>query len=228
MKKFFERYVCWFEWIGAAIIIIFGVVMKVNPITLFFIVGAIFIIMGIFRAIPLIRTTSDKLTKWLFAVEILLEVGTGAYLIYLSFKDENQLGKVFGYLIGGVLYLRALIYFISTVLRKEPTDTMMFFAHIVFITFGSLIIGNGGFDINTLSWFILILALISALFIAIKGYKDYRNYRGQLVINDVTKKLVVNVEEEKEAEKKEMPTDSEIIHQGKIEEKDKKEEEINA
>ena len=151
-----------------------------------------------------------------------------AYLIYLSFRDENQLGKVFGYLIGGVLYLRALIYFISTVLRKEPTDTMMFFAHIIFITFGSLIIGNGGFDINTLSWFILLLSLISALFIAIKGYKDYRNYRGQLVINDVTKKLVVNVEEEKDAEKKEMPTDSEIIHQGNIEEKDKEEEEINA
>lgn len=213
MKKFFEKYVWVFEFVGAAILIAFGLVMKFVPISLLYIVGTIFIILGLFRVFPLVKTTKDKVMKWIFSGEIVLNIIVGAYLIYLGTKGINNLGKIFGYLIGAVLYLRAFIYFFATTIRKETTDTMMFFSHIVFITFGSLIIGNGGFNLNTLSWFILALAIISALFIAFRGYKDYRNYRFQLVIKESTKEITG---------KKEKNTEENIIKAPSKDESNKK------
>ena len=224
MKKFFSKYVWVFEFIGAAILVAFGIVMKLIPISLLYIVGTIFIVMGLFRIVPLLKTTKDKLAKWMFAGEIVLNIAAGGYLIYIGTKGEADLGKIFGYIIGIILYLRALIYFFTTVLRKEATDNMMFITHIVFITFGSLIIGNGGFNIKTLSWLLLVLAILSAILISVRGHTDYRNYRFQLSINETTKNI-------SKKEGLEAPTKDEISEKGEINENPpykEKEGEINA
>ena len=211
MKNFFSKYVWVFEFTGAAILIVFGIIIKAFPISLLYIVGMIFIIMGLFRVVPLIKTTESKVAKWMFIVEIVLNVVAGGYLIFVGTKGEDNLGKIFGYIIGIVLYLRAFLYFFTTIIKKEPTDNIMFFTHIVFITFGSLIIGNGGFNINVLSWFLLVLAILSALLIAFRGYGDYRNYRFQLSISEKTKKI--DVQEGLDA-----PTKDEISEIGEINE----------
>ncbi len=191
MKNFFSKYVWVFEFTGAALLIAFGIVMKAVPISLLYIIGVTFIIMGLFRVIPLLKTTKDKAAKWMFIGEIIINIIAGGYLIYIGTQGEDNLGKIFGYIIGIVLYLRAFIYFFTTIIRKETTDNIMFITHIVFITFGSLIIGNGGFNIKALSWFLLILAILSALLIAFRGYGDYRNYRYQLSISETVKKISV-------------------------------------
>ena len=87
----------------------------------------------------------------------------------------------------------------------------MFITHVIFITFGSMIIGNGGFNLKALSWFLLVLAILSALLIAFRGYGDYRNYRFQLSINETTKKIEVK-------EGLEAPTKDEISEIGEINE----------
>ncbi len=211
MKKFFSKYVWVFEFTGAAILIAFGIIMKIIPISLLYIVGIIFIVMGLFRVVPLIKTTKDKLAKWMFVSEIILNIAAGGYLIYLGTQGEDDLGKIFGYIIGIVLYLRALIYFFTAIIRKETTDNIMFITHVIFITFGSMIIGNGGFNLKALSWFLLVLAILSALLIAFRGYGDYRNYRFQLSINETTKKIEVK-------EGLETPTKDEISEIGEINE----------
>ncbi|HKM29875.1 MAG TPA: hypothetical protein VJZ51_03890 [Bacilli bacterium] len=224
MKKFFGKYVWAFEFAGAAILLAFGIVMKTIPISLLYIVGTIFIIMGVFRIIPLVKTTKDKLSKWLFIIEIVLNIAAGGYLIYVGTKGSASLGTVFGYMIGIVFYLRALIYFFTTIVRKEATDNIMFITHVVLITVGSMIIGSGGFNINVLSWFLLVLAILSALLIAFRGYGDYRNYRFQLSISEATKRIT-------KEEGLEAPTKDEISEIGEINEKHphkEKEEEINA
>ena len=180
MKNFFSKYVWVFEFTGAAILIVFGIIMKAFPISLLYIVGMIFIIMGLFRVVPLIKTTESKVAKWMFIVEIVLNVVAGGYLIFVGTKGEDNLGKIFGYIIGIVLYLRAFLYFFTTIIKKEPTDNIMFFTHIVSLR---LDYWYGGFNINVLSGFVGI-RILSALLIAFRGYGDYRNYRFQLSISE--------------------------------------------
>ena len=135
MKNFFSKYVWVFEFTGAAILIVFGIIMKAFPISLLYIVGMIFIIMGLFRVVPLIKTTESKVAKWMFIVEIVLNVVAGGYLIFVGTKGEDNLGKIFGYIIGIVLYLRA--FSISTTIirrnnRQYHVLYILFSLHLIF------------------------------------------------------------------------------------------------
>ena len=110
MKAMFKKYLWLWEFIGVALIVGVGLVSKFVPNVLYFILGAAFVVLGLFRLIPLFRTTEDKLLKWIYVAEIFIDVIVGVSLIVIAI-NENDLKNILGYLVGGVLYIRALIYF---------------------------------------------------------------------------------------------------------------------
>lgn len=205
MKTIFRKYLWLWEFIGVALILGVGLVAKFVPSVLFYIVGATFIILGIFRVIPLIKTTDDKLLKWIYFGEILIDVTAGVLLIILAINDNVDEGSnLLGYLVGGVLYLRALIYFFGTSLRKESTDWVAFIAHIALITVGTMIIAGGGFSLQQLGLVILVISILAAIAIGYDGYRNYNNYRHQYRAKEISKRV-------KKDKGVEAPTTDEII-----------------
>ncbi|HHU56432.1 MAG TPA: hypothetical protein GXZ48_07080 [Acholeplasmataceae bacterium] len=202
MKKNFKKYLWLWEFIAVAFILALGLVAKFVPNLLVLLIGIAFVVFGIFRIIPLIKTTGDRVLKWFYAVEVLISIVAGAVLIVLYYQ-EKDVNKIFGYIIGGVFYLRALIFFYATALRNEETDFFQFLLHIIFVTLGSAIIARGGFDPEDLGWVILIVAIITSGFIGFSGYNHYRNYRNEKAAIEITKKV--------QKEKIEVPTSEEII-----------------
>ncbi|MFA6662146.1 MAG: hypothetical protein WCS56_03835, partial [Bacilli bacterium] len=113
------------------------------------IVGFIFIFLGLLRIIPLIKTTDDKLMRWLYAIQIAINVIAGGVLVYFGIADvdiaDTLLDSIFGYIVGGVLYLQAFTFFMGATMRGEQTTWTMFFSHTILITLGTVIIAKGGF-----------------------------------------------------------------------------------
>lgn len=201
--KTIKKYLWLWEMIGAALVVTVGIIAKFVDGALLAIVGSTFIALGLLRVIPLVRTTHDKVLKWIYAIEIVANVVVGAILIYLAVQ-KKELKELFGYLIGGVLYARGLIYFYATTLRHEESDRPKFIAHVIFITLGTFIIARGGFSPEYLGWIIFAISIISAIFIGYSGYGRYRNYRNELAAKDITKKV------KKEKVEIEAPTSDEI------------------
>lgn len=200
MKKFFKNYLWLWEFIGAAIILGVGILCKFVPSVLYFIVGLIFAFMGLFRIIPLVKTTEDKMLKWFYAGELIVELAAGIVLIVLAVnkgEDVDSSKALFGYIIGGILYLHGFVYFLGTSLRKDITTIVSFFANIIILTVGTWIIATGGFSAAALGWVILAFAILSAGFIVISGIKNYSSYRNEIAAKRITSK--VKVEEAKDA-----------------------------
>ena len=207
MKEFFKKYLWLFEFIGVALIIGLGIVILTVHDVLMIIVGAAFIIFGLLRLIPLIKTTDDKIAAVIYGVEIFISVAIGVFMIFLTTREDNSdMGTTFGYLIGGVLYLRGLIYFFTTSIRKEETDAVKFVVHVGLFTLATVIITNGGFERETLAWVIFALAIVSSIFIGLDGYSNYNKYRHQYRSEVLTKKAT----KEKQVEDT-LPTSEEII-----------------
>lgn len=206
MKQIFKRYLWLFEFIGAAIILGVGLVCKFVPAVLYFIVGIIFVFLGLFRIIPLVKTTEDKFLKWFYAGEMIVEVAAGAVLIVLAINKGDDIDgnkAIFGYIIGGILYLHGFVYFLGTSLRKDVTTFLPFLANIILLTVGTWIVASGGFTSNTLGWVILAFAILSAGFIVFNGIKGYSSYRHDLAAKRIT-------ENAKLEEAKDAPTSDQI------------------
>ena len=189
MKQIFKRYLWLFEFIGAAIILGVGLVCKFVPAVLYFIVGIIFVFLGLFRIIPLVKTTEDKFLKWFYAGEMIIEIAAGAVLIVLAINKGDDIDgnkAIFGYIIGGILYLHGFVYFLGTSLRKDVTTFLPFLANIILLTTGTWIVASGGFTSSTLGWVILAFAILSAGFIVFNGIKGYSSYRHELAAKRIT------------------------------------------
>ena len=128
-----KKYVWVVEWITTALLIVLGIIAVVEKTILLYTFGILFIIFGLFRIIPLLKTTSSKLVKWLLFGETLVDILSGGVLLFLAIKNLET-GNYVGYIIGGVLYLRGFIHFLSTSLKDEPSNLVNFFFHIVLIT----------------------------------------------------------------------------------------------
>lgn len=223
MKNLFKKYLWVFEFFGAAVILAFGIMALAMPGILLVILGLTFIIFGIFRIIPLLKTTPDKLLKIIYIIEIALTVIVGVVLLIEGRKgDESELGNLFGYLVGGVLYLRALVHFFATSVRKEPSDYWKFFAHVGAFTIGTIILAKGNFEEKTLAIILLVLAIISALFISFSGYKHYKNNRYEMLAKEQIKK--VKIKEKEEVIEDPLPEKEDVILPNR--EQDEKQDEV--
>jgi len=205
-----KKYIWIFEWIATALLLVLGIVVVVETTILLYTFGILFIIFGLFRLIPLIKTTESKLVKWLIFSETVIALIPGGILLFDAVKG-NETGVYIGYIIGGVIYLRGFVHFLSTSLKNEPSNLLNFFFHIILLTIGTIIFVKGGFDKTLLSWIFLGIIVLCAIILGIKGYKDYYNYRGSIVGESKLKEL--NKEEKsnkKKSETKEAPTSEEI------------------
>lgn len=204
MMKLLKKYVWLFEWIAAALILALGIYVAVEPSVLYLVAGIAITILGLFRLVPLLKTTEDKVLKFIYLGEMIVNVVVGILLIVLFTNQNTNNGKLLGYLVGGVLYLRALIYFIATIFRKEGTDVPKFITHIVLITAGTAIIARGGFSDQQLAWLLLGIAVLTAAVMVIMGYSNYNNYRH-------TYRAVEKTKEMKDIEQLELPASEEKI-----------------
>lgn len=213
MKSIFKKYLWLFEWIGAAVIVAMGGIIFFKNSIIYVIVGLALVIMGAFRVIPLLKTTSDKLLAGIYFFEILANVAIGITLVAIGVKDEENIGKTLGYLMGAVLYLRGLVYFFANIMRDEETDKTQFITSVIVFTLGTMVISAGifgdGIDAHILAWIILVIAIISAIFIIASGVKNYKSYRYEFAAEKVTKKK--QVKEKKGVELPEEKKDEVII-----------------
>lgn len=191
MTNFFKKYLWIFEWVGAAILIGLGITVAVESNIVYIVTGIILTIFGLFRVIPLIRTTKSKAMQITLTVEVGLNIIIGGLLIYFGIKDITNLDKVYGYLLGAILYSRAVIYLIGTSLFKERTSPIIFIAHVVFITLGTWFITSGGFTTQELGFAILGLAILAAIILILHGTRGYKNYRLDSLSIDETKGIKV-------------------------------------
>lgn len=193
------------EWFASAILIAFAITTLVKEELIYYLFGSLFVIFGLFRVIPLIKTTESKLIKWFSFSEVLVDIVVGVLLFVFS-TNKNFDSPIFGYLIGAVLYLRGFMHFFATSLKSEPSTLVGFFTGIILLTVGTIIVFNGGFTISTFKWFLTVALIICVILLIWRGCIDYRNYRGNLVGTSKTKKL----KKAKELEAETNPTSDEI------------------
>lgn len=175
-----KQYLWVFEWIISAILIAVAIVTIINQELIYYIFGSIFIIFGLFRIFPLVKTTESTFIKWVILAELIIDIIIGVILFVMSNKTSFD-SKLFGYLIGSVLYLRGFIHFFATSIKSEPSSIIGFVTNIVLLTLGTIIIFNGGFSLNTFKWIFTVVLIICVTLLIWRGCIDYRNYRGYLV-----------------------------------------------
>lgn len=209
MKKKLAKYAWLFEMIGCALLIGLGIIMKFIPSVLLVLVGLIFFVLGLFRIVPLLKTTDDKLLKILYALELFIDMGAGIALFIIGIKNKSDsidnLKQVFGYIIAGILYLRGLVYLFAISFRKENAKIWLFFVHIGLITLATVIIARGGFTLTTLGWVLLALSILSAIFVGVDSIKKYSNFRNEEYARKKTQDIKT-----KEEKKEDAPTADEI------------------
>ena len=209
MKKKLAKYAWLFEMIGCALLIGLGIIMKFIPSVLLVLVGLIFFVLGLFRIVPLLKTTDDKLLKILYAAELFIDMGAGIALFIIGIKNKSDsiddLKKVFGYIIAGILYLRGFVYLFAVSFKKESAKIWLFFIHIGLITLATVIIARGGFTLTTLGWVLLALSILSAIFVGVDAIKKYSNYRNEEYARKKTQDIKA-----KEEKKEDAPTADEI------------------
>lgn len=205
MKKYLKQYSWVWEWFAAAILISFAITAVIRNEFLVYAFGSIFIIFALFRIIPLIKTTESKLIKWLNFLEMLIDVGAGLCLFIFAEK-LNGTQNIFGYIVGGILYLRGVMHFLATSIKSEPTTMTHFVINIALISVGAVIIARGGFNAKALAWFFFSVIVICVIALIWRGSVEYKSYRGNLVGNAKTKKL----KKVKEKEIETQPTSDEI------------------
>ena len=212
MKKIFNKYTWLFEFIGAALLVGLGLIMKFVPDVLLILVGLIFAFLGIFRIIPLVKTVDDKVLKIIYASELLIDVAAGVVIFILGVKGASDSVEdtkhLFGYIIASILYLRGFVYLFATSIRKDRSNIFIFLLHIGILTLATVIFARGGFTFTTLGWVLMVIAMPCALFMTIDGVKKYSNYRGQEYALGKTKKM--KIEKITNDKKEDMPTADEI------------------
>lgn len=190
-----KQYIWVWEWFASAILIAFAITTLVKEELIYYMFGSIFIIFGLFRVVPLIKTTESKLMKWLSFVEMIVDVVVGSLLFVFSNNQQFD-SPLFGYLVGAVLYLRGFMHFLATSLKSEPTTFIGFLTNVILLTVGTIIVFNGGFSLNTFKYVFAVILVICVILLIWRGTVDYRNYRGNLVGTSKTKKMKKQIEED--------------------------------
>lgn len=201
MTNFFKRYLWIFEWIGAALLITLGVVVAVEDQIVHVVTGIVLTLFGLFRVIPLVKTTKTKSMKIILTIEVVLNIIIGGLLIYFGLKENPDLKSVYGYLLGAILYARAVIYFLGTSIFKERTTPIIFILHIAFITLGTWFIVSGGFTSKQLGIAVLVIAVLVALMFILHGIRGYKSYRLDSLTIEETQGFSVKDEKKKEKKK---------------------------
>ncbi len=141
--------------------------------------GAVIIISAIIRLVPFVKTQKSDLIKTINIIEITIDVAIGLTLILVVLAFKQDLGNLFGYLIGIYLMLRGTVHFFGVSTKAENSDLPIFFFHIAALIVGSFIFFKGNFTAGVLIYIILFFSVVAAGYLSWGGYKGYKVYRYQ-------------------------------------------------
>jgi hypothetical protein len=210
MKKLFTNYNWLIKFIGAALLIAFGLVVKFIEGSEGFITilaGFIIVIASLFRVIPLMKTLHREILRTINLIEIIANVIIGGFLLYWGFSGQSSLGNLFGYLIGAILYARGLIFFVSTVLLGEKSEQPKFWFHLAALTLAVFMITRGNISPDTFAWLILFVSVGIGAYLAFDGGGGYKRYRYEVAQRKATEdvKIKTVVEAPSIGKKEEVP-----------------------
>ena len=188
-------------WIATAALLTISVILFVSPSFresfIFYITGALLIIFVIIRFVPLIKTTRESMAIALNAIEMFVQLLVGILIIVFTakFASKEILNKCYPFLIGGVLYIRAVIYFVEISFLKTKPEKIKFFVHLLILTAGTIIMARyDAYEPENLGFVIAVLFALCGLFTLIDGSKNYHHYRKLYIKPKKEKKSVVQIE----------------------------------
>ena len=178
--------------VAAVLLLVFGIVILVEQqwaiFALLFTTGAVAGISALVRICLLVKNGKCPQAKRITAVESLIILLLGGFLVGISFvyekNPENAVAaftaKNYGIFLALILYVKAVGYFWEQVLYKEKTTKFMFWLHIGFITCAVLFAAvSDKIDAKYIVITLAVIALLCALLIggeAATGYFRYRRF----------------------------------------------------
>lgn len=179
-----KKYRWLYLWIASAALLTFAVILFLSSTFresfVFYVTGAILVIFVIIRFIPLVKTSRENMALALNVIEMLVDMIVGILMIILTAKlqDKKLLDTLYPFLIGGVIYARALVYFVEISFLKTKPEKLKFFIHIALLTVGSVIMARfDNFNPNSLGFVIGVFFALSGIFTLTDGIINYNNYR---------------------------------------------------
>ncbi len=179
--------------------------------------GFVICVFAVIRVVPLVRTQKSTNSKMVILTEIILDIVVGAFLFYGAFSIEagkesaisDFCNKYYNYLVGGVLYLKGVFYFITTSLLNEVTNKKEFWLHVLIMSIGVIICSFKNLNAGALGLFIAIISLLSGVAAGGAAGGSYFKYRKNVVLpKKAEKEKQENKEEETNDEANILPSDN--------------------
>jgi hypothetical protein len=172
------------KFVLAAILIAVGIFMVVSEDIVYIITGISIVIFSLFRVYPLLKSLNREFLRTINLIEILIAVVVGAIMIYAGFTQKDSSGSLlspwdglYRWFLVYFLYVRGLVFFISTTFFGEKTEVPKFIFHIVSLTLGAVFAVWSSFEAKTLGWVFFIVSIGGAVYLSFDGYGGYSKYR---------------------------------------------------
>ncbi|HQN74589.1 MAG TPA: hypothetical protein PK160_00955 [Bacillota bacterium] len=184
------------KWVLAAILIAVGIFMVLSEDIVYIITGMTIVIFSVFRVYPLLKSLNREFLRTINLIEILISLVLGGIMIYAGFTQKDANGALnppwdglYRWFLVFFLYVRGLVFFISTTFFNEKTEVPKFIFHIVALTLGAVFAVLEGFEAKTIGWIFLFIAIGGAVYLGFDGYGGYCKYRDyQKTINQSKEK----------------------------------------
>ncbi|MBP5343101.1 hypothetical protein J6Y73_04175 [bacterium] len=199
LKKFKWLYL----WIAAAGLIAFGLIVLIwkefGQSVVIFISGLLLIAFVLIRFIPLIKTTRNKWAITINAIEMFVDLVVGVLLIVFTVKEgtsATDFNKIYPFILGGVLYLRGLVYLLELSFFEGKKEAVKFIVHLAILTVGVVIMARyDSFTTESFRWIFGLAFCLSGGIAGVDGGNNYRKYR-EKYSSDKNKKEKVKEEKE--------------------------------
>ena len=100
-----KKYMWVVEWVAVALLMCLAIFAVIKEELYLYMFSLLFIIFGLFRIIPLIKTTESKLVKIFISIETVVDLVVGILILLATIYDWNFVKgtSLLGILIGGVI-----------------------------------------------------------------------------------------------------------------------------
>jgi len=183
-----KKYKWLYLWIAAAGLLVFGLLMlfiqKFGQSVVLFVSAALLIAFVIIRFVPLIKTTKNRWAICANAIEMFIDLAVGVIILVLTIKyikedkNINDLGVVYAFMLGGVLYLRGLEYLVETTFFGTKPEVVKFLIHILLLSVGTVIFSRyDNFTTESFRWLLGFAFCICGGIAIVDGGTNYSKYR---------------------------------------------------
>ena len=198
-----KKYKWLYLWIAAAGLIAFGLIVLIwkefGQSVVIFISGLLLIAFVLIRFIPLIKTTRNKWAITINAIEMFIDLVVGVLLIVFTVKEgtsATDFNKIYPFILGGVLYLRGLVYLLELSFFEGKKEAVKFIVHLAILTIGVVIMARyDSFTTESFRWIFGLAFCLSGGIAGVDGGNNYRKYR-EKYSSDKNKKEKVKEEKE--------------------------------